>query len=86
MVRLSDDVVPQGADSTWKRASEVEPSTVLTSLIWRQVDSTAVEMRVRRPLDSTVVRFRVLMTVTSLASERLPRGIQIAEATRVVCR
>ena len=61
-VRLADTVVPQGADSSWKRAIAIGVARTDVDLSWRAVDASTAELRVRQPKDTVVVRFRLTGT------------------------
>jgi hypothetical protein len=82
-VRLLDEPAPQGSDSSWRRADGTADTPVASGLIWRAVDSTTVELRVRGPLDSIVVRFRA--NGSGLPVPDAPASARTALATRVVC-
>jgi len=77
---------PLAADSSWSAATDLERATVPVSLVWRSIDSTTVELRVRRPLDSTIVRFKAVLAGPPLQPDAQPAGTTVAHAERVVCR
>jgi anti-sigma factor RsiW len=85
-VRLLDELAPQGPDSTWMRAADVDGPDAGTTLIWRPLDTETAELRVRRQLDSTVVRFRTSPVDPPRSAYSVPDGVVAAMATRVVCR
>jgi hypothetical protein len=84
LVRLLEDPYPP--DSTWRRGIPLEPASVPTSIIWRSLDSTTVEVHVRRPVDSTVVWFKAVLEGSPLGAVVRPPGTLIARADRVLCR
>ncbi len=77
------------ADSLWKRAVAPgvvgEGGSLPFSILWRSIDSTVVELRVRRALDSTVVWFKATLSGTPLEEGHQPSGVVLARGARVVC-
>lgn len=82
-VRLLDDMVPVRSDPSWFRARRLRAPTD-TSLVWRSIDSTTVELHMRSASESLVVRFST--TAASLSDLRADPGVTAVLAVKVGCR
>lgn len=80
-VQLLNEALPGRSDPMWYRA-RAAGWTVDTALVWRQVDSTTVELRSRLASNPLVVRFSIAGIPLPLAPES---GERVAVAVRILC-
>jgi hypothetical protein len=83
-IRLLNEMIPVRSDPSWYHAQAIR-SVRDTSLMWRSVDSTTVELRSRNPSDSLAVRFSTTENGLPLPDVRREPGLYAVMAVKVGC-